>query len=335
MDSSIFWDINRARSYNCMLNFIVGARGCGKTYGFKKWAIADFIKTGAQFAYVRRFKAELAGHDLNKFFDDIKVNNEFPGHELEVKGKTFMIDGKVAGSAIALSTSKVKKSVSMPLINKICFDEFILDKGFYHYLPDEITMFLELISTIARLRDNVTVFCLSNAITINNPYFDYFGLSIPYGSNIARKGKDILVEITYNEGFKAAAGSTRFGRLVSGTPYGEYAVDNKFLRDNKNFVQQKSAAAKYYFTIRFHGVSYGIYADFETGILYASLDADETFPVRFALTADDHTPNTLMIKGRRNPYISNLVACYQDGALRFETVKIKGQLLKALALLRS
>ena len=334
MADSIFWDINRARSYGCMLNFIVGARGCGKTYGFKKWAISDFLKTGQKFAYVRRFKSEISNEDLGKFFADILLNDEFPGHKLEVKGKQFMIDGKLAGTAIALSTAKIKKSVSYPDYNKICFDEFIIDKSAYHYLPDEVTNFLELVSTIVRMRDNVSVWLLSNAITINNPYFDYFGLTIPFGKDIARKGDDILIEITHNPAFKEAAASTRFGQLVAGTPYGDYAIDNQFLRDNTNFVARKTAAAVYYFTMRFHGKEYGVYADFETGTLYISADADKTFPVRFALTDDDHMPNTLIVKGRRNPYLANLINCYAAGALRFETVKIKGAMLKAIALLR-
>ena len=36
MDSNIFWDMRRTMSYNRFLNFIVGNRGGGKTYGFKK-----------------------------------------------------------------------------------------------------------------------------------------------------------------------------------------------------------------------------------------------------------------------------------------------------------
>lgn len=334
MNTDLFWDIRRPRSYGCMLNFIIGARGAGKTYGFKYWAIDDFLKTGQKFVYVRRFKSEIENKDLSRFFDDILVNNEFPGHELTVKGKTFLIDGKTAGTAIALSTAKIKKSVSFPDYNKICFDEFIIDKSAYHYLPDEVTNFLELVSTVARLRDNVTVWLLSNAITINNPYFDYFGLTVPFGKDIARKGPEILIQLTHNERFEEAASKTRFGQLVAGTPYGDYAIENQFLRDNKNFVEQKTAAAKYYFTIRFHGKEYGIYADFETGILYVSNDADKTFQVRFALTDDDHIPNTLIVKGRRNPYIANMINCYAAGALRFESVKIKGAMLKAIALLR-
>ena len=32
---------------------------------------------------------------------------------------------------------------------------------------------------------------------------------------------------------------TKFGRLVSGTEYSSYAIDNNFRLDNKNFIEKK------------------------------------------------------------------------------------------------
>ena len=59
MDKSMFWDINKSVSRNCLFNFIVGNRGAGKTYGAKKYVINRFLKTGEQFVYIRRYKEEL------------------------------------------------------------------------------------------------------------------------------------------------------------------------------------------------------------------------------------------------------------------------------------
>ena len=39
----MYWDINNSLSYNRLFNFIVGARGVGKTYGAKRWAINSFM----------------------------------------------------------------------------------------------------------------------------------------------------------------------------------------------------------------------------------------------------------------------------------------------------
>ena len=67
----MYWNIKNSLSHNCLFNFIVGDRGVGKTYGCKKWAIEDFLKTGAQFIYLRRYQTEFKR--TNKFFDDIEI----------------------------------------------------------------------------------------------------------------------------------------------------------------------------------------------------------------------------------------------------------------------
>ena len=78
---------------------------------------------------------------LKSFFDDIQP--EFPNVAFKVKGNMFYINDEYAGQAQALSTGKILKSIPFPKVSKICFDEFILDKGVYHYLQDEVTKFLD------------------------------------------------------------------------------------------------------------------------------------------------------------------------------------------------
>ena len=75
LEDNMYWDINRCLSYNCLFNFIVGARGVGKTYGAKRYVIKKFIQSGEQFVYVRRYKDELK--KMKRFFEDIY--QEFPG----------------------------------------------------------------------------------------------------------------------------------------------------------------------------------------------------------------------------------------------------------------
>lgn len=47
-----------------------------------------------------------------------------------------------------LSIANILKSSSYENVDTILFDEFIIDKGTYHYLQDEVTAMLELIETI-------------------------------------------------------------------------------------------------------------------------------------------------------------------------------------------
>ena len=44
----MWYDISKTLSYNALFNFVIGARGVGKTYAFKRWAIKDFLKNKKQ-----------------------------------------------------------------------------------------------------------------------------------------------------------------------------------------------------------------------------------------------------------------------------------------------
>ena len=332
----MYYDITKTLSYNCLFNFVVGMRGVGKTYSFKKWAIRDFLKTGAEFIYVRRYKTELRGKDgkfIEKFFDDMTM--EFPDVKFKVKGLEFYINDTYAGQAIPLSTAKALKSVPFPNVNKICFDEFILDKGAYHYLPDEVTNFLELYSTIARQRDNVRAVFLSNALTVSNPYFTYFRLALPHGKKtIVRRSDEILLEVVKDVEFTETAQKTRFGSIIAGTEYGAYNMENEFFRDNRCFVAKKTPGSEYYFTLRYNAVNYGIWVDYKEGVLTVSLDTDPSNQMIYVLTNDDHEPNALLMTGRRSVMLTTLANMYAVGAVRFETVSIKNAFTGAIQLIR-
>lgn len=242
---SIWWTPKKILSYNCLYNWIVGNRGGGKTFGCKEMCIRKAIENGEEFVYVRRTEVELT-HAKKKFFDDIVSEGKFPGYTFQVKGNELqyseimydeetgeeVYEWKQLGYALALSGARKQKSVSFPRVKYIIFDEFIIpNAGFGSYLPDEVTCFLELYETIARMRDVIVLF-VSNAVTMGNPYFIYFDLHLPYGSFIGRCGKDKCLEIVNNEAYKEKKRQTRFGQMVAGTDYAEYAIENRFVWDN-------------------------------------------------------------------------------------------------------
>lgn len=322
----MYWDISKSLSYNCLFNFIVGARGVGKTYGVKKYVINDFIKNGNQFVYVRRYKEELK--KSKNFFDDIQ--DEFPEAEFKVAPPRFIINNEVAGTTMSLSTAKIEKSTPYPKVKTIIFDEFILDKGFHRYLPDEVTNFLELYSTVARTRD-VRVYFLSNALTMTNPYFMYFNLSLPYGKNIVAKN-DILLEMVKEEEYTNMVKQTRFGKLIEGTPYADYAIDNDFLRDDSKFLAKKTDRAKYLFTLAYKGEQYGVWQDYNAGLEYVSNDVDPSCKMVYAVTLDDHSPNMMLLKGYRPTLMSGFLHYFKLGLVRFETMNIKNMCHEILRL---
>ena len=168
--ASLYYNPNKMLSYNRILNFIIGARGIGKSYSMKVHPIKRFLKHGEQFIYVRRYKGELK--KIVNYFDDIK--QEFPNVEFKVKGRQLHINGKIADWAIPLSMWQSEKSNAYPNVTTIVFDEFLTRR---YYLPDEFMLFMNLLSTIIRQREDVKVFMLGNTVNKFCPYFTEMGLS--------------------------------------------------------------------------------------------------------------------------------------------------------------
>lgn len=93
-----YYDYHRILSYNCPVNVLIGERGCGKSYGAKKFVIEQFLKKRSQFLYLRRYDNELKEifektKSQKDFFDDIK--DEFKEHTLAAKNRKFYIDKEI------------------------------------------------------------------------------------------------------------------------------------------------------------------------------------------------------------------------------------------------
>ena len=144
----MYYDPNKTLSRQRLFNFVVGARGCGKTYGAKKTVIKRFLKSGKQFVYLRRYETEMPAAEMLNFFDDVSV--EFPDTEFKSYNGLFRINKQIAGWYFPLSKATMLKSIPFPNVDLIIFDEFIIEVGIYRYLPNEVRTFLECYSTISR-----------------------------------------------------------------------------------------------------------------------------------------------------------------------------------------
>lgn len=243
-------------SKNRLFNFIIGNRGGGKTYHWKVRSVKDFLRTGKQFIWIRRYNTEL--ENIKKWYDDIA--HEFEGHKLEVTKKHIKIDGMVCGYIGALSTSQRLKSNAYPLVDKIIFDEFLIDKGSLRYINGEVELMLELVETIFRMRDdNNKVIFIANAISIVNPYFTYFNIK-PNLDERFTLTKHIAIELYTNQEYINKKLSTRFGDMIKDTKYGQYAIENKFLRDNYSFIiDRPSKNIAYANTLVYNGQQFGVW----------------------------------------------------------------------------
>lgn len=314
MDKSLFYNPNKLLSYNRILNFVIGARGIGKSFAFKVHPIKRFIKHGEQFIYVRRYKGELK--KIANYFND--VAQEFPDHEFKVKGRQFFIDGKLAGWAIPLSMWQSEKSNAYPNVSTIVFDEFIREKDKSGYLPNEEEALLNLMDTVFRNRDNVRCVCLSNSVSVVNPYFLYFNL-VPDVDKRYNAYQDIVVEIPDSVDFANERRKTKFGSLIDGTEYGEMSLDNEFVNDSEVFIGRKTKTSKFKFGVVYKGMTMGVWVDVNAGLMFISNDYDPSSKEIYALTADDLTENQMLLTNWKQHYkLKKMVSAFTNGYLRFE-----------------
>ncbi|MCS5736420.1 UNVERIFIED_CONTAM: phage DNA encapsidation protein [Kocuria sp. CPCC 205274] len=177
---------------NATYNVIFGERSNGKTFDALKNGVLDYIKTGAEMAYVRRWQEDITGKRAAQVFSAINTtdiiekatNGEFHGVHYwagkwylcnyDENGKAVYGDKDVFCYAFALSASEHDKSTSFPNIKTIVFDEFLTNRT---YLVDEFVTFMNVISTIVRKREDVKIYMLGNTVNKFCPYFKEMGLN--------------------------------------------------------------------------------------------------------------------------------------------------------------
>lgn len=322
-NKDIWYNRSELLSHNGLFNFTLGARGVGKTFSFKLWAVTS----PAQTVWVRRYVEDiksLVADNGNKFVGDLIAKGKIPAEtEYFVDGNILYINDEPKVYFVGLSTARRLKSQSFPLVDKIIFDEFLEEETRTSaYLKDEVNMFLGLYETVNRLRlgedKDVRVFFLANKTSFVNPYFSYWHIT-PFEKRFKKFKEGLIVVENYiNEEFRNLKNNTPFGRLIKGTDFGRFAIDNIAWHDDYAFVKKRSPKAKHKCNIRYNGSVIGIWID-NDGI-YCSFDNNLEAPT-FALRYETKE-NEYMLTKKDFP-MANLMAAYECNMLRFESITIK------------
>lgn len=272
-----YYKFDKLFSYQATYNYVVGGRGIGKTYGAKKRAIANAIKKHEMFIYLRRYKTELSAAK-ETFFADIQT--EFKDYDFRMNGPkaqmSLVADREVnkrqwqdIGYFFALSTAQSLKSVSFPDVTLIIFDEFIIERGSFHYLPNETIVFNNFYSTVDRGQDKTKVLFLANSVSIMNPYFiEYEIVPIEDKPYITKFDGFMLVHFVNSEKFSESIYETAFGKFIKNSDYAKYAVGNEFEDNNGNMLGIKDSKAKYIFTLECRTGSFSVWYDTLRGEYY-------------------------------------------------------------------
>lgn len=340
-EKSFWWNPKGILSYNCLWNFIIGNRGGGKSFGVKEYVIKKALYNEGEFEILRRTETELK-EALSSFMDDIVSENKFPGYTFRIRDRKIdAIECDEEGEPLEeanwfrigygsyLSGARIKKSVPRPKVKYIIFDEFLIpNAGINSYLPDEVTCFLEYYESVARMRD-VIVFFLANALTVINPYFLYFDLHIPYGKSICRIKEDVAFEMVDNPAYRSKKKATRFGKLIAGTQYERYAIDNEFVWEQHDDIAKLNDTYEYWITLSYGGADYGIYRSYPEQKMIISHKYDKTFTNKLQITMKNGKINKLMMSQLKRYYELNaLFDWFIKGFVYYDSLKTKGKMME-------
>ena len=269
----IWLDYNLIFTKNRHLNFIIGPRGRGKTYGFLKWHFNRFwkqYKKGIieQMIYMRTTKTE-----LDETWQDIynKVIPEcFPDYEIKCVSFKYFARKKVEegeeenewveiGRALPLSTAHKQKGVSYPYVKYLCYDEFLSEVGAYE-LKGIVHKFFNALETIFRMRNDFRVVLLGNATSFECDFKYILGLQQPFNSSFwYHPTKSILVHLADNPAYLEAKRESAVGKLVKDTDFESYALENKFYGDSTTFIRKKKGNYRLLATFSFNNKTFGIF----------------------------------------------------------------------------
>lgn len=186
-----YYSLDRILKCGADYNIIFGERSNGKTYACLQYLLEQFVTTGKQAAYIRRWREDLRGKRAESLFAN-HVSNGYVetltgGKWNTIKyvgGKWFLAfkdeNDKITADqtpfcyGFCLSEQEHEKSSSYPNITTIVFDEFLTRR---YYLPEEFMLFMNMLSTIIRQRNDVKVFMLGNTVNKFCPYFTEMGLN--------------------------------------------------------------------------------------------------------------------------------------------------------------
>ncbi len=187
-----YYSLKKILSENADYNIIIGERSNGKTYATLEKIVKDYVTEKKEGAYIRRWKDDIQGKRAESVFSALCENgtiskltdNEFETvifargawHLAKYDSETrrMKADKNAFCYAFSLSDMEHDKSTSYPNIQNIVFDEFLTRR---YYLPDEFVIFMNVLSTIIRDRENIKIFLLGNTVNKFCPYFAEMGLN--------------------------------------------------------------------------------------------------------------------------------------------------------------
>lgn len=343
------YDPSSVLGSGCPINIVIGARTYGKTYGWLKYGIKNYIKTGHTFGFMRTYVQELKdllSQQSEPFFKHIAA--EFPDYEFRVMGllmqirkapkdetESRKIKWESMGQFLALTKYGSYKGIGSSQCDWIIFDEFIRERGQSRYPPNCVEMLYSIWESFDRDRNVTRIVMLANSAMAMNPYFVEWNIPVvadkeSYTRRVPVGDTYIFLDHKKNPDFDEFASDSNVRKLTKGSRYDVYAHGNKYKDITGKFIDKHGKTAIPQSCITYRDKDFTIWLDIFSGNTFVESGLRDECPI-FALTKDDMEPNKIMID-RTSQYMKALMRRFSLGQLWFSNDSVRESFLDAMQL---
>ena len=192
-----YYSLDNILQYDCQYSVVIGKRSNGKSFAAFKLGLERFVKSGYhdQMAVLRRWDEDFVKNRAAQMMAGLMCDGNGVNQVEHLTGgqyntiyyhsrrwylavwdsetKEIKKMDRPFAYGFSLSGMEHDKSTSFPDVKLVVFDEFITRGA---YLKDEFVLYMNVLSTIIRDRNDVRILMLANTVNQYAPYFDEMGL---------------------------------------------------------------------------------------------------------------------------------------------------------------
>ncbi len=328
-----YWSPSTLLPYNRNFNFINSSRGIGKTYNMWIFLLNRALNNCDEFVYIVRTQNDKQEGRMRSAAQKV-LNEQFPDLPVVSDNNTMWLEsknGQVLGHCLALSEAyKAKRSVSLPNVKWLFFDEYILEGGYgYVHGWKEPDLLLNLYHTIDREKDKVVCFMCANTVSFYNPYHLHPAFAIPQGKpgKIWHSENVLFQWAEPSAELQEQKSNCKFLRMIDGTGYGRYAKDGQYIEDKTALIDKRPVRAKLRFNVLANDETFGVWYDADTQIYYIDNKCNLAGMQTYVASIEEHLPGAKLLRIGGNLEIMLFSNAFKEGQARFTSMEVQAKCL--------
>lgn len=182
----------------------------------------------------------------------------------------------------------VKGTPLSGMVGTIVFDEFLPEDGVFYKGESEPNYFANICDSYIRVRDDVKIYMLANALNLHNPYFRQYDIQPDLtGEFTFFKNKRMLIQICPKGKYrkvKSDDGLTPFQSTLAGTDYIAESASVDFKDNDMSLVEERSPRAVPIGVLDMNGSIVSVWYDYNREMLWYSLRRVSSLVDKFSLS---------------------------------------------------